>query len=114
MTGHFWVRDSLGNISTFRVPGQIVVPGNDHGSDAKAINALGVITGFWFDTNYALHGYIALPCHDKCFEDDHAATAETGVTPPTTSNQVTLDLPGIPNSKLRLTPYRNFGAQPGK
>jgi hypothetical protein len=111
---HSWVRDSNGKITTFSVPGQIVVPGNDYGSYGFGINALGIITGNWYDTNYALHGYTLVPCQHGCFEDDEATTATTSLSPATIS-PVDPAFPVMLNPKLRPMPwYRSFGAQPAK
>jgi hypothetical protein len=117
-----WVRDSKGNITTYRVPGQNDVYGGDNGSDAKGTNALGIITGFGDDGNYTFHGYIAIPCGHWCRDNDQGTTAATRVSPPpmvqhaTTATQVDAGFPGALSPNLRhLMPwYRNVGAQPPK
>jgi hypothetical protein len=112
---HSWVRDSGGKITSFSVPGQIVVPGNDYGSGGFGINALGIVTGYWFDTNYVVHAYIAVPCDHECFGHNEAAKAATDVSAATITNQASPAFPGVLNPKLRLLPqYRSFGVQPAK
>jgi hypothetical protein len=69
-TGYFYndeaeayafLRDANGKIVVFGYPDQAVVPGSYTGSFAYAINASGVIAGFWYDSNFAIHGFIRLP-----------------------------------------------------
>ena len=59
---HAFVRTADGHASTFDIPGQVTVPNPyGDGSSGRAINTVGVITGYWNDTNYALHGFLRIP-----------------------------------------------------
>lgn len=61
---HSWVRSAGGDFKVFEIPGQLQTAGNSYGSGAFAINAEGVVAGRWYDTNYAIHGWMLLP-HDR-------------------------------------------------
>jgi hypothetical protein len=58
---HSFVRDADGNFNVFEIPGQIQSAGNSYGSGAFAINAEGIVAGRWYDTNYAIHGWLLMP-----------------------------------------------------
>ena len=58
---HSFVRAANGKATTYNIPGQILNAGNDYGSTGVAINAVGVIAGYWYDTNYVVHGYLRTP-----------------------------------------------------
>jgi hypothetical protein len=69
-TGYFYndeaesyafLREADGKITVFGYPGQAAVPGSYYGSGGYAINAAGVVAGFWNDSNLAAHGLIRLP-----------------------------------------------------
>ncbi len=56
-----FLRDANGKITVFGYPDQAVVPGSYEGSGGYAINAEGVVAGFWNDGNFANHGLVRLP-----------------------------------------------------
>ena len=56
-----FLRDANGKITVFGYPGQAAVPGSYEGSGGYAINAAGVVAGFWNDSNFANHGLVRLP-----------------------------------------------------
>jgi hypothetical protein len=56
-----FIREANGKITVFELPGQAAVPGNYTGSGGFAINAAGVVTGKWYDTNLAIYGFLRLP-----------------------------------------------------
>jgi hypothetical protein len=58
---HSFVAAANGKATTYDIPGQIVVPDMLLGSTGTAINAAGVIAGYWFDANYVGHGYLRIP-----------------------------------------------------
>lgn len=56
-----FLREADGKITVFGYPGQAVVPGSYEGSGGLAINGVGVVAGFWNDSNFASHGLLRLP-----------------------------------------------------
>jgi hypothetical protein len=54
-----FVRDPLGNFTTFAAPGAGHAPGL--GTAALAINRNGVVAGFYYDANTMAHGYLRTP-----------------------------------------------------
>lgn len=58
---HSFIRNADGGFTVFEIPSQLQTSGNSYGSGAFAINAAGVIAGRWYDTNYAIHGWVRIP-----------------------------------------------------
>jgi|ERR1039458_1837684 hypothetical protein len=56
-----FLREANGKITVFWYPDQAAVPGSYEGSGGYAINAAGVVAGFWNDSNFANHGLLRLP-----------------------------------------------------
>jgi hypothetical protein len=56
-----FLREANGKIIAFGYPDQAAVPGSYEGSGGYAINAAGVVAGFWNDSNFANHGLLRLP-----------------------------------------------------
>jgi hypothetical protein len=56
-----FLRESNGKITVISFEGQAMVPGSYDGTVGEAINAEGVVTGFWNDGNLAAHGFLRLP-----------------------------------------------------
>jgi len=56
-----FVRDPEGKVPVFGYKDQAAVPGSYTGSAGLAINAAGVVVGYWNDRNFATHGLVRLP-----------------------------------------------------
>jgi hypothetical protein len=52
---HAFLRDAKGDMTTVGVPGAV------NGTEANGINANGVVTGDWRDSNFTVHGFIRTP-----------------------------------------------------
>lgn len=57
-TGHGFVRDQGGAITTFDAPGADLTPGDFGGTIAFSINPAGETTGFYFDAQFFVHGFV--------------------------------------------------------
>jgi hypothetical protein len=107
-----------GKFTTIDAPEADLTPGNFNGTFASSINLFGAITGTYYDVNSVAHGFVAVPCKQECSESDKAATARTGVSPATATNQVSQAKPvsrGFLNPKRGLIRwYHNLAAQQAK
>ena len=64
---HGFVRDPEGAITTFDAPGAGTIVGSFQGTTPLAINPAGEVTGYYFDTNFFVHGF---------FRDLHGAVTD--------------------------------------
>jgi hypothetical protein len=55
---HGFVRDADGQFTVFDAPGSGTVPGSQQGTYAIDINVEGEVTGYVFDDNYLVHGFV--------------------------------------------------------
>lgn len=60
-THHGYVRTADGVFTTFDAPWADVTPGDGNGTWPTSINDLGVITGWYVDSNYVIHGFVRTP-----------------------------------------------------
>jgi hypothetical protein len=58
---HGFVRSPEGTFTNFDAPGADLTPGDFNGTVPVSINELGVITGFYSDSNYVGHGFVRIP-----------------------------------------------------
>jgi hypothetical protein len=58
---HSFLRSPDGTITTFEAPGADLKPADAEGTNASGINALGVITGYYGDSNGVIHGFLRGP-----------------------------------------------------
>ena len=55
---HGFLRKPNGTFVTFDAPGADLTPGDFNGTVPDSINELGVITGFYYDSNFVPHGFV--------------------------------------------------------
>ncbi len=55
---HGFLRKPNGTFVTFDAPGADFTPGDFNGTVPDSINELGVITGFYYDSNFVPHGFV--------------------------------------------------------
>ncbi len=58
---HGFLRLASGTITAFEDPSEVVGSGSYHGTIAAGLNAAGVGTGGYFDTNGVFHGFVRIP-----------------------------------------------------
>jgi hypothetical protein len=114
---HGFLLNPDGKFTTIDAPGADLTSGDFNGTLASSINVFGAIAGIYIDVNYVAHGFVAIPCHDKCSENDQVATVGTGANAATTmkTRQAHPALHGSLNQKLQLIRwYRNLAMQQAK
>lgn len=58
---HGFVRSPKGKITTFDAPGADLTPGDYNGTFPVSINDQGAVTGYIYDVNNVIHGFVLLP-----------------------------------------------------
>jgi hypothetical protein len=58
---HGYVRSPDGTFATFDAPGADLTPGDYNGTVPVSINDLGIVTGFYLDSNSVPHGFVRIP-----------------------------------------------------
>ena len=61
LVSHSFLRSPDGKFTTFQAPGADTNPADAEGTNATGINALGVITGYYGDSNGVAHGFLRGP-----------------------------------------------------
>jgi hypothetical protein len=60
-THHGYIRTADGKFTTIDALGADVTPGDFAGTWATSINDVGVVTGLYMDSNFAIHGFVRIP-----------------------------------------------------
>jgi len=58
---HGFVRSPQGEVTTFDAPGADLTPGDYNGTFPVSINDQGAVTGYIYDKNNVIHGFVLLP-----------------------------------------------------
>jgi hypothetical protein len=111
-----YLRSPNGNIVTVDPAGSVFTL-------SSSLNDWGAITGYYIDTNNVYHGFLRIPCGQRCEDNEHGTTAATPVSPPSSMQSPTIANQANPGFSGALGPmprpfgrrfmpwYRSVGAQ---
>jgi hypothetical protein len=103
-----------GKFTTLDVPGADMTPGDFNGTFPETINTFGAVTGVYIDVNNVYHGFVAVPCTQRCVKS-HNETAATSTSALTNTKQISPASSGVLNPRFRLLrSLRRLEAQPSK
>ena len=81
---HGFLRHSDGTFSEFDAPGADTTAGDFNGTIPESLNLLGMITGAYYDTNSAGHGFLRMPSNENQLvqkSNDERTEAATSLSP---------------------------------